>query len=355
MKYFIILLSISLFAISCKQNLKNEIFLKQSKIREAKNYAQHDWQMDSIYKRLDIKDTPNNLKWKTAITPHDNYRFTDQLYYESLRGINAPNIILIGVAHRARNYDLQDKLIFGTFTEWESPYGGINVSPLNDEIISRLPKDNFIVHDSMQEIEHSLEAIIPWLHKKNREAEIVPILVPYINYTTIDSLSHNLAKVVHTICSEKNWEYGKDVAIVISNDAVHYGDLEWGDSKNMAPMGTDSVGTQKAVAMDLKIINDCLSGPITNEKIKKFTEYTVQKDNYKEYKWVWCGRYSVPFGLSFANNLNILENQENLQGSFLGYQTSIDHPLIEVEDLGMEVTALSTNRHWVAYTSIIYQ
>lgn len=54
-------------------------------------------------------------------------------------------------------------------------------------------------------------------------------------------------------------------------------------------------------------------------------------------------------------HLNLLENRTALEGTFLGYQTSIDHPLIEVEDLGMEVTALSTNRHWVAYTSIIYQ
>jgi MEMO1 family protein len=32
-----------------------------------------------------------------------------------------------------------------------------------------------------------------------------------------------------------------------------------------------------------------------------------------------------------------------------------DHPLIEVEDIDMTVSALSTNRHWVAYTSIVYQ
>ena len=55
-------------------------------------------------------------------------------------------------------------------------------------------KDNFVVHDSMQIVEHSLEAIIPWLHKKNRTMEIVPILVPYMDYPTIDSLSNNLCK-----------------------------------------------------------------------------------------------------------------------------------------------------------------
>lgn len=341
---------------ACQQPSENaETGTAAAKVRQALGYAQHDWQMDSVYSRLGIKDMANDLQWKAAISPHDNYRFAGKLYYESLRGINAPHIILIGVAHRARNYNLQDKLVFGTFTAWESPYGEINVSSLNEEIMSKMPENDFIVHDSMQVIEHSLEAIIPFLHKKNRNAEIVPILVPYISYAGIDSISTHLAQVVHEIIEEKNWKYGKDVAIVISNDAVHYGDLEWGGSTTMAPMGTDEAGTEKARQMDLEIINKCLTNELTTDRIKLFTEYTVQQENYKEYKWVWCGRYSVPFGLSFANKLNMLENSEALTGTFLGYQTSIDHPLMDVEDIGMTVSALSTNRHWVAYTSIVYQ
>ena len=356
MRVSLFILFIGMFCWGCKQQPENaEARTGEVKLRHARGYAQHDWQMDSVYNRLGIKDTSNDLRWKAAISPHDNYRFAGKLYYESLRGINAPHIILIGVAHRARNYELQDKLVFGTFTAWESPYGEISVSSLNEEIMSNLPADDFIVHDSMHVIEHSLEAIIPFLHKKNRAAEIVPILVPYISYAGIDSISNHLAQAVHEIMEEKHWEYGKDVAIVISNDAVHYGDLEWGGSTTMAPMGTDEGGTEKARQMDLEIIDKCLTKKLTADKIKLFTEYTVQKENYKEYKWVWCGRYSVPFGLSFANKLNMLENNETLSGTFLGYQTSIDHPLIEVEDIGMTVSALSTNRHWVAYTSIVYQ
>ncbi len=350
----LLILCIALFCLNCKQT-ENNLPQEEIKLRQANGYAKHDWQMDSIYNRLHLEDTVNDLRWKAAISPHDNYSFAGRLYYESLRGINAPTIILIGVAHRARNYDLKDKLIFGTFTEWESPYGSVKVSALNKEIMSRLPENNFIVHDSMQVIEHSLEAIIPFLHKKNRATEIIPILVPYMNYETIDSLSNNLAQVVYGIVKARNWVYGKDVAIVISNDAVHYGDLEWNGSTTMAPMGTDEAGTEKARQMDLEIIGKCLTNNLTPDKIRLFTEYTVQKENYKEYKWVWCGRYSVPFGLSFANKLNMLENDEELTGTFLGYQTSIDHPLIEVEDIGMTVSALSTNRHWVGYTSIIYK
>lgn len=346
------MLSMAVLCLGCRQSEKQQ---EEVKLRHANGYARQDWQMDSVYRRLHLKDTANDLQWKAAISPHDNYRFAGKLYYESLRGINAPNIILIGVAHRARNWSQKDKLIFGTFTEWESPYGRIKVSALNKEIMSRLPEDNFIVHDSMQVIEHSLEAIIPFLHKKNRTAEIVPILVPYMNYEAMDSLSNNLAKAVFGIMKDRNWVYGKDVAIVISNDAVHYGDLEWNGSTTMAPMGTDAAGTEKARQMDLEIIGKCLTNDLSGDKIRLFTEYTVKKEDYKEYKWVWCGRYSVPFGLSFANKLNRMESGKDLTGTFLGYQTSIDHPLIEVEDIGMTVSALATNRHWVAYVSVVYQ
>ena len=331
--YIIFLLSILCF--SCK----NENTIETMKLRPIHNtqgYAQYDWQMDSIYKRFQIEDRSNTLNWKAAISPHDNYKFAGRLYYESLKGINAKHIILIGVAHRARNFNLQDKIIFGTFTHWKSPFGNLKVSEIQSEIINMLPEEVYVVHDSMQVLEHSLEAIIPFLHKKNRNVEIVPILIPYINYETIDKISADLAKVVQAILKEKNWEFGKDLAVVISNDAVHYGDEEW--SANLAPYGTDSIGTQKARQHDLKIIDSSLTGNISSNKIKKFTEYTVEKKDYKEYKWVWCGRYSVPFGLSFANKLNILTHNTSLKGTFLDYETSIDHELLYVEDLGMKAT-----------------
>lgn len=354
MKNLLAGLSCFLLCLGCQQTTTQSATTEIIKVREARSYAQHSWQMDSIYKRLGIKDSPNDLEWKAAISPHDNYRFAGKLYYESLRGINAPNIILIGVAHRARNFDLQDKIVFGSFTHWRSPYDSIKVSSINHDIMEKLPKESFVLHDSMQVIEHSLEAIIPFLHKKNRQAEIVPILVPYINYETIDKISNDLAVAVNAILKEKNWQYGKDVAVVISNDAVHYGDEEWGGG-NLAPYGTDEAGTEKARQQDLEIIEKTLTNELSADKIKHFTEYTVQADDYKEYKWVWCGRYSVPFGLSFANKLNMMVNNEALSGTFLGYQTSIDHELINIEDLGMRTTALFTNRHWVAYTSIVYE
>ena len=341
-----------LLAFSCTKNtpIRKE-FIRQ--IHDTIGFAQYDWQLDSIYSRLQIKDTPNTKTWKTVISPHDDYKYAGKLYHTSLTGVNAKTIILVGVAHRARNYKLQDKIIFGSFTHWKSPYGKLKISDLNTAIQKKLSKNSFIVHDSMQALEHSLEAIIPFLHKKNSNLEIVPILVPYINYETIHTVSSDLSSVVSKILKANSLHFGKDVAIVISNDAVHYGTENW--SKNLAPYGVDSVGTEKARHHDKQLISKFLTGAISMNKIKNFTEETVQESDYKEYKWIWCGRYSVPFGLAFANKLNILQNKVSLTGHLLAYASSIDHELIQVEDLGMGTTAIATQKHWVAYASIKYE
>jgi AmmeMemoRadiSam system protein B len=63
------------------------------------------------------------------------------------------------------------------------------VSDLNAEIMAQLPKSSYLVHNDMQELEHSLEAIVPFYIAKNKNLQIIPILVPYINYETIDSIA----------------------------------------------------------------------------------------------------------------------------------------------------------------------
>lgn len=348
----LVFLIILILTISC--NKKTTIIKELIRpIHDTIGFAQYDWQLDSIYNRLQLKDIPNAKTWKTVISPHDDYKYAGKLYHTSLKGVNANTIILIGVAHRARNYNLQDKIIFGSFTHWKSPYGKLKVSDLNLKIQKKLAKESFIVHDSMHVLEHSLEAIVPFLHKKNKDLEIIPILVPYINYETIDAISSNLSTVISEILKTNNLHFGKDVAIVISNDAVHYGTENW--SKNLAPYGVDDAGTEKAVNHDKHLVNKYLTGEISMDMVKGFTKETVQETDYKEYKWVWCGRYSVPFGLAFANKLNILENEIPLSGEFLDYASSIDHKLIQVEDLKMGTTAIATQKHWVAYASIKYE
>ena len=105
---------------------------------------------------------------------------------------------------------------------------------------------------------------------------------------------------------------------------------------------------------EYEIINNCLVGDIRPEKVEKFTQYTVQEQDFRKYKWTWCGRYSVPFGLLTAYYLQGEENTK-LQGYFLGYGNSLDYPHIKVSDLRMGTTAIANQHHWVGYAAVGYR
>ncbi len=82
---------------------------------------------------------------------------------------------------------------------------------------------------------------------------------------------------------------------------------------------------------------------------------TVDENDFKKYKWTWCGRYSIPFGLMTAYYLNgQLHKGDFLYGKYISYSTSHEFPPIPVEDLGMGVTAPANHNHWVGYASIGY-
>jgi hypothetical protein len=150
---------------------------------------------------------------------------------------------------------------------------------------------------------------------------------------------------------ERRLAWGKDVALLVTTDAVHYGDEDWG-GKNMAPFGADSAGYAKAVEKEHMILDSCLTGSLTIEKIKRFAATTLKPDDYREYQWTWCGRYSVPFGLMVALDLRKELESSPLSGKFIGYSTSIDHPSLKVDDLRMGKTAKAGFHHWVGYASV---
>ncbi len=318
-------------------------------------FAWRDMQMDSIVSRLNERvGDINEEEWLAAIAPHDDYKYAGEVTLSTLTGVKAKTVILFGVAHKAKTFGLEDKLVFGSFSHWDAPYGRIPVSQMRDEILKRLPDDEWLVHDSMMMAEQSLEALNPFLQRQNVGLQIIPVLVPYMSYDRMTEISQNLSSVIMEIMKERGMEFGKDIAIVISNDAVHYGDLEWG-GKDMAPYGSDEEGNRKALSYEKEIIDNSLVGDISIKKIKKFVNYTVQKSDYHEYKWTWCGRYSIPLGLMTANKISASLLGKPLSGQLLHYATSIDHDLFPVEDLGMGVTAPANSRHWVGYVGIGYK
>jgi len=290
--------------------------------------------------------------WRMAIAPHDDYAYAGLMYPLVLRNVAAPLLIIFGVAHQARLLGLEDQFVFDSFTHWSGPYGDIAVSPLRERIMATLPEGSYCVNDEMQRIEHSVEAKLPFLQHFNRGVEIVPILVPYMSYARMNELAAHLARSIAPILENDKLEWGADIALLSSTDAVHYGDQGW-NGKNFAIYGADAAGYASARAHEQQIMRDCFEGDLRPDKIELFTRYTLADHDHREYKWTWCGRYSVPVGLLTAWHLQQLRGAAPLEGTILDYTTSLDDQRIKVDDLdGMGVTAPATLRHWVGYAAV---
>ncbi len=322
-------------------------------------------QMDSVMQRIEgeqgttqitqllkTKNVTDKDIWPLAIAPHDDYTYVGYLYPLVIKNIKAKTVIIFGVAHKAAKLNIENDLIFDSFTHWHGPYGNIKVSELRSAIIKELPTTIYKVNDSLQTIEHSVEAELPFLQYYNHHVEIISILVPYVSFDRMNELAKPLAEAIGKVMKEKKLKWGKDVALLISTDAVHYGDQDW-QGRNFAFYGADTAGYTKAVEHEHTIMDSCFKDELTVNKIKLFTEYTLKKENYKEYKWTWCGRYSVPLGLLTGFYLQNNLNTKPLKGTCLGYSNSLDHPHIKVNDLfGMGVTAPANIRHWVGYAAV---
>ena len=174
-----------------------------------------------------------------------------------------------------------------------------------------------------------------------------------MSFERMNVISESLADIISRLAEQDNLDWGKDFAIIISNDAVHYGDEGW-NGNNYAPFGADTAGYAQAINHEMRITSCTLCGALNPDSIRRFNEFTVQSGNFKEYKWTWCGRYSVPLGLLTGYHLAELCG-DTLYGTTSGYMTSIDHPPVPVEDLGMGSTAPANLRHWVGYVGIVYK
>ena len=106
-------LIIATISISCTDDIpKDHTLLKVRQLIDTVGFTQYKWQLDSVIKRIEIKDKLiNNDIYKTVICPHDDYTYAAGLYNKTLSGIKAKTVVLIGVAHKARNFNLENKLV----------------------------------------------------------------------------------------------------------------------------------------------------------------------------------------------------------------------------------------------------
>ena len=352
--------------INCEQNNGSNLSLPpNATIRALKDTVGFSFtkkQIEAIVnlsEQLEQKEIEQNREkygdtnWIAGVCPHDDHLLAGRVYVHLFQNMNARRYVIFGVAHKAANWGAQDSLIFDSFDFWKSPYGPIKVSGLRQEIVDLLPQNDFIVNDEWQSAEHSVEGIIPFLHHYRRDAEIVSILVPYMNWARIEQLSDDLAEVFAKIIQKHSWKLGEDIAFICSNDGDHYGDQDWG-GRNLAPFGTDEAGFLKATQQDSSLIRKNLTSELTAEKLQDFCTRVWGEKSLKEYKIRWCGRFSVPFGLNTVRVLMEKLNHPALTGFLLRYDNSYRLGKLPL-DIGIGTTAPNNIHHWVGYSAIGYR
>jgi len=95
-----------------------------------------------------------------------------------------------------------------------------------------------------------------------------------------------------------------------------------------------------------------LNGELTVAKIRTLYSTFVDPEHPDNYRWTWCGRFSIPFGLLTLENLT--RESGGVIGHPVAYGTSISAPELPLRDIGMGTTAPSNLYHFVGYPAVAF-
>jgi MEMO1 family protein len=288
-----------------------------------------------------------------GISPHDDYLYAGSIYYRLFKKIKAKEIIIFGVTHgtvRRKIGDPRNKLILENFTYWKGPYGKVKISQLRGDIKKKLDPGYIKVSNEAHRLEHSIEAMVPFLQYYNRDIRITPIMVTGMSFDTMKKISAQLAPIITSYIEKHRLVLGKDVFFLMSADANHYG-----KAFDNAIYGEDERAHQRGTDRDRDIASTYLAGSMSVGKVKGLTSELWGK-NYNDYKdTVWCGKYSIPFGLlTVLQVLDSSKETRTLNGKVFGYSDTYSEGVIPLKKPGFGITAPFSLKHWVGFLSAGY-
>jgi len=272
-----------------------------------------------------------------VICPHDDYLYAARVYRQVIPLVTARTVIVIGVFHRYRRFGERGRLVFDPYRTWRTPAGAVRVSAWREKLIAALPPQDVIQDAAMHDSEHSVEALVYWLAHRDPGREIVPILIPEAPFERMVELADHLAAALAG---------APDVAVAISADAIHYG-------SDFGHVGFGLGGVEahaQAVARDLAIMRGPLSGTVTDDKARVLYETFVDPARPERYRVVWCGRFSIPFGVLLVSRLA----GGRARAWPVAYSTSIDAPELPVRERGLGETAPANPFHFVGYPAVAF-
>jgi predicted class III extradiol MEMO1 family dioxygenase len=160
----------------------------------------------------------------------------------------------------------------------------------------------------------------------------------------MDSIITQLSGIILSYLQKKNYELGKDLFILISNDANHYG-----EDFNNYPYGLDEKAHEIAVAEDKRIAGR-FNEEINEELINTISKELWTERNHKSIYPLWCGRYPIVAGLMTLYKLSVKLNKK-LSGKFFYYTDTFSEKLLSFRKSKLGTTAPFSLRHWVGFFS----
>jgi AmmeMemoRadiSam system protein B len=324
--------------------------------QDAVGYASTAVQMEKTWELSAMPPAPEKLGEAPppgvagVICPHDDYIYAGRVYRGVLPLVTAKTVILVGVFHGWRKFAAHDVLVFDDYRAWRTPDGEVPVSGLRTEILARLGDGEYVQNDAWHDSEHSLEALLFWLRHARPDLEIVPVILPVMHFSRMDTLATHLGAAIAAVTARHGLLLAKDFAIAISSDAVHYGnDFQY------TAFGEGGVDAYvKACDQDKELLRGPLAGEVTTAKAERFFAACVMEAQPGEYRLPWCGRYSIPFGLLLLQHMTAALGVPTPVGRPLCYGTSIGGPELKVRELGMGSTAQANLYHFVGYPAVAY-
>lgn len=149
---------------------------------------------------------------KGAICPHAGYVYSGSVAGAVYSRLKPKDIfIMLGPNHTGYGSDVS------VMTEglWEIPLGSIRI---NKTVAKKIVEKTPLASDNIQAhiYEHSLEVQLPFIHKLNPEAEIVPITLKMLSFKECINLAEAVAEAV------KELELVDRMIIIASTDMSHY-------------------------------------------------------------------------------------------------------------------------------------
>jgi MEMO1 family protein len=339
----IILISATRFSIIHSQNIRP--------IRDNIGFCWNAEEMNHFIDFLSKNDQRNSdsqsNKLVAAISVHDDYLYAGKVYYPLFKNIKTKEVVIFGVTHGTVKKEmsaLSNVLILDEYDKWRGPYKDVEISPLREIIKSKLRKGDFMVSNKAQSIEHSIEAMIPFLQYYNRNIKITPIMVTQMPFEKMEEISSRLNDIISEYIRSNRLVIGKDIFFLISNDANHYG-----EDFNNSPYGMDESAHKTATENDQRIINGNLVGEINTARIKKLTGEIWPDSTNKKPVPIWCGRYPITFGLLTLTK--ILKGFELgvPNGKLFKYSDTFTEKVLPVKNTSMGLTAVFSYRHWCGW------